>query len=420
MKVLEKYKYKKEYKKLILSAYFFYIAVVAIKLTYSAQMVEIISYFKTTKSQVATGLTIYYFVYAVAQFVLGLFVHKLNMKKFLTITCALSAISFAMIGITSSLWQVWLIFGLNGIFQSASWGGLIHVLGKRLPVDTLSFVNKFLTTGFAIGNSLTYALSALFVAFLSWKVTFVFIGVLFLISLVNLMHKERLVKKVTEKGDEVKPDYSSANRKEFLIPEGRKFNVKALSAYLLFMAFLTNCLSYGFANWIAVLLKEVHSFPVALSILITLIVPLVEMPARLFVMNYFDRTNRIFSTGSLYSFITLILLGIMIFFYDLSLVFAIAMCVLLRFFISGFVSGYSTYTAMKLKNYLNLGTASLVNNSGAAVGAGIMPLITAFVMDSLGWQAYYIFLTSLCALAFIVAFSGYLVVKKKGVLADCF
>ena len=413
MKFANDYKYKKEYLKLIYGALFFYAFVIAIKLAYSAQMVEIISYYKSTKSLVALGPTIYYAVYSVAQVVLGIFIHKINLKRYLIITTILSAISFSFIGLTSDLWQVWLIFGLNGILQSASWGGINYILCNRLPNGLLPYANKIVITGFAIGNSLTYAVSALCVEFLSWKLTFAVLGTIFILSLFNLIHKDRLVAKVNAKGDEIEEKIEPLAKHTYVIPQGKKFNVKMHMAIMALLAFGSTSLMYAFCNWIPNILVEIHNFPVSLSILITLIVPLVDAPAKIISYSLYDKTNKVYFGGALSGFATMILLGVMIFVYDTNLILVIIMCVLLKFFTAFFFGTYCTYTIMKYKNYVNVARETLINNALASFGAGIMPFIGALVMDLLNWKAYFIFLTGFALLTTLIALVLALVVKIK-------
>ena len=125
--------------------FIFYLLSFAIKLVYTCQLPAIIDDFKTTKAQASLGLTIYYFVYAFAQIVLGIFILKINMRNFLLITSLMSAISFSMIGLTDNLTVVWVILGLNGILQAGCVGGISFIFAKYLPIlVVLIFIGRFI------------------------------------------------------------------------------------------------------------------------------------------------------------------------------------------------------------------------------------------------------------------------------------
>ena len=115
---LAKYKYGKQYKKLIIACLLMYIAEMCIKLPYTAQMVEMIDYFDTTRSNVALGLTIYYFAYGIGHLIISNFMDKINIRKFLVLNTVLTAISYGCISVTKELWQVCVLLGLNGFLQA--------------------------------------------------------------------------------------------------------------------------------------------------------------------------------------------------------------------------------------------------------------------------------------------------------------
>ena len=113
MSIFNKYKYAKNYKRLLIAAYAFTLLVFAIKLVYTAQIEVVREFFNTTKATASLGLTIYYFVYAAAQIALGFYITKINFKNYLLITSLLSAISFSLIPVVESLTVIWVIFAIS-------------------------------------------------------------------------------------------------------------------------------------------------------------------------------------------------------------------------------------------------------------------------------------------------------------------
>ncbi len=419
MSIFNKYKYGKNYKKLLFAGYVFNLLVFAIKLVYTAQLPAVIDFFGTTKANATLGLTIYYFVYAASQIALSFFITKINFKNYLLITSALSAITFSIITFTDSLLTIWFIFAVNGFLQAGCWGGLVYIFSKLLPNETLSFTNKILSTGTTVGNAVTYAISAFFVAVLDWRFTFLFFGILFLIAIIYLFIQIGVLEKIKKQGDELSFEYinqsndKNVQKNSYVIPQGVNFNVKLLMTYIIGCSFLANCLIYGLGNWIPNLLKDVHGFPTALSILLTMVMPLLSMLATIVMYNSFDKSSNIFIKASILTFITLILIIVMIFGYDISFIFAILMCAVLKFLPTAMSAGYTSYTLVKIKNYINSGTSTLVVNSGAAIAAGSMPFITGLIMDNFGWSIYYVFMAGICFVALLIMTIGSIVVRKK-------
>ncbi len=414
MSTFEKYKYGHHYKIILIACYLFYTLTMALKLAYTSQLVEIVSFFNTSKALVSLGLTIYYFVYAIAQVGLGLIISKIDIKKFLVVTAILSSVSFSLIGITNELWQVWIILGLNGIFQCGGWGGITYILGKNLPNDTLSYCSKILVTGSVVGTAFSYFISSICIEFLSWKATFVVIGVLYLASTLFLLFQENKIEKIHSRHDELDFDkFVKDHSHDYVIPKGEKVNLVPIMIYIVVLSFLVNCLYYGIGNWIPSYLKEVHLFPTTLSIFITLMMPLASVPSRIVMFKSFDKSGNIFSKSTLIGVILTTLLVLMVFTYGLNLLYAIIISLALKIIIEAFAAGVSSYTLMKFKNYINTGTSSLIVNSSASFGAGVIAIVSGLVMDAFGWSNYYLFLAILSAISVIICGIGSVIIKKK-------
>ena len=428
MSIFNRYKYAKNYKRLLIAAYAFTLLVFAIKLVYTAQLPAVIDFFKTTKANATLGLTIYYFVYAAAQIALGFYITKINFKNYLLITSLLSAISFSLISVIESLPVIWAIFAINGFFQAASWGGIVYITSKYLPNETLSYSSKFLATASAVGNAVTYGVSAFFVEVSDWRITFVFFGILFLISIVYLFIQIGVLDKIIKRKDEYSFEYirqendnSSVKQKTtYVVPFGVNFNVKLFMTFIIAVSFLANCLIYGLGNWIPNLLKDVHGFPTSLSILLTMIMPLISMFATIFMYRSFDKSSRVFSKTGFMAIILLGLTVVMVFGFDKNFIFAILMCALLKYLPTAVSAGYNSYTLVKIKNYINSGTSTLIVNSGAAIAAGLMPFITGAIMDNFGWAIYYEFMAVICLLLVVLIFVGNAIIKKKNNITTWF
>ena len=103
----------------------------------------------------------------------------------------------------------------------------------------------------------------------------------------------------------------------------------------------------------------------------------------------------------------------MVFGFDKNFIFAILMCALLKYLPTAVSAGYNSYTLVKIKNYINSGTSTLIVNSGAAIAAGLMPFITGAIMDTFGWAVYYEFMAGICLLLVALIFVGNAIIKKK-------
>ena len=421
MKIFNEYKYASKYKLLLLACYLFYFCSVAIKLSYSTLLVEIIDAFSTTKASAGIGLTFYYFVYAVAQVILSIYITKISVKKFLTVTSIFSAITFSMISISNELWQVWLILALNGIFQSASWGGITYIITKYFPEKTISYCNTLLITCYAVANGIAYGVSAFFVQVLSWRYVFIVWGALFIFSLVFLISRQKSVEKALKSGDEIEPKHNLNERaKLYVIPKDVKFNKVQLLIAISVGTLFFHIVNYGFTSWIPSLLTEVHDFENSYAIFIALGITIITVPVTVLAYNYFDKTNKLLKGGIVMSIVAIALLVIMIFTYSLNVVYAVIMSAVIKLLIAGITTNFSSYIAVKLKNHINGGTTSLILNSLACTGAGTAPFISGAIMDASGFKNYYLFLALSLLVVLSIQVGIKTVINKRKNLKDYF
>ena len=398
--------------RLILSIYFLYIVSIGVKLVYSAQMVEIGPYFGASKSQLSIGITIYYIVYAIAQLVLYFLLPKLNIKKFIIVTVTLSGISFGLIGFLTKLWMIWLVFGLNGIFQVAIWGGSMSILGKYLPDSLTNKSILIMSTGMAVGTGLSYGLSAFCTALFSWKLTFIIFSVATIISVVFFATTVSKIEKTFN--NLYKSVYSPQKAQPMVTAKtGNTGYIIKILFFLSLAAFLTSFLYYALTNWYPSLLKEVHKVPSSFSQLITLLVPLGTFFGP-FLSNYLSDKKRSYYMSS--AILTIIFMAVaipLIFTYNLHIVIAIFFPLVLMFCVRGILNNVSSYASFQHRDYLEVGKTSLISNAVACVSAALAPLVSSLIMESYGWGKFFAFLLIVSAVIFAVSIIGHFCIKPK-------
>jgi sugar phosphate permease len=69
------------------------------------------------------------------QIVLSTFMAKINLRIYLTVTVAISAILTLLLGIAPSIEFVYFVCAFNGIVQAGIYSGCMSVLSKYLPFD---------------------------------------------------------------------------------------------------------------------------------------------------------------------------------------------------------------------------------------------------------------------------------------------
>lgn len=416
MKLLAEHeKNKKFYINFMLAAYVLYTVSIAIKLVYSAQLVEIGPYFNVDKTQLSIGLTIYYVIYSVVQLLVSPFIKNLDIKKFIGLTVVLSGVSFSLMMIVTSLWQIWLILALNGVLQVGIWGGCMCLFGKYFPDYLLKTVSNVMSTGMAVGTFLAYGFAAFFVAVLSWKYTFLFFGLLTIATVVyfwfSVKSMEKNVKKIV---------FESKNEKTEV---ELKSNDKGLLAikiilYVGLCSLFVTIVYYALTNWVPNLLKEVHGVPSSYSILITLLLP-VGIFFGPFVGNYMCQKNDNYFASMIPLLLGATVVTILsIFLYKSNLLIAIVLCISILFLIRAAMTILLTYMPLKLRNVVDAGKSSIILNALACLSAAVVPFVTAIIMDTYGWTAFFTFVATTGVVSLILTIIGAVWARRKNVFKE--
>ena len=399
-------KFTKYYLFLLISSFLLYLMSICIKVIYSAQLVSIIPYFNTTKSDAGVGLTFYYASYGIFQLLIATKFKIKNMKSFMISTTVLSAISFGAVIFTTQIWHLWVILTLNGFFQSSVWGGTVHFLGKYLPDSWSAISSLIMSFGLALGTALSYGVSAFFVAISDWRYTFLFFAIAMLITLVLFCVSLRVIdKKVGMREDAFEKSFTEKHN-ELVVKQVPKRALSTLMA-VIFVASLVSCsLYHGVLNWVPSLLKEVHGIDDSYSMLITILLPVGMMFGPVLATSTCEKYGHVFTVCGVFTAVCTAILLLLAFFYDLHLVLAIVLSLLSLFFIRGIVNTLAGYLPLKLKHVVNSGNNAMIINAASCFGAAAMPFITGLIMDKLGWQSYYFIMLGVCALLLLVFIIG--------------
>ena len=395
---------KKFYILLLVACITLYLISICIKMVYSASLVEIIVSFNESKSRVGLGLTFYYVTYALTQIIFSYYLSRMNVRAFLVVTTVLSALSFGMIFFVNKLWQLWIIFGVNGIFQAGIYGGCMSLFGKYLPDSWSPVVSKIMSLPLSLGTAITYGFAALFIGvFKNWKYTFVFFAVILLFSVVFFYIAEKLVeKKVGALDKQEKSQEKEVQTSGGLIETMPKNKLASLLIYIYLTSFLVTCSYYAITNWVPNLLKEVFLVPTEYSLLITILMPIGMISGPIITNDVCERRDNLFAVNAFFMSISALLLFVLIFAYSINMVLVIVLLLVLLICNRGIINVMAVYIPLKMKHAIDAGKSSLIINAFASLGAAVVPFLTGLVMDCYSWKVYFIFTFLLVSLVVVL------------------
>ncbi len=366
---------------LIWAGFFMYVLMMGSKNVFTAEVVTLMDVFKTTKAQTSLAMTYYFITYAIAQFVLTFIMQKLDLRIFLTISGALSAIITIVMGFSGSMNLLYALCAFNGIFTAGIYSGCMSVFSKYLPANMLPYANKVMTAGTAAWGALSYGIPPLFVGQGLWNAPFILLGVLFLISVAVFFIAFNKMNKYPPVISQVKINQTDSIEKPYFT---LKNNTSVLIYFIIMLLFslVGNTIHYMVMNWIPNMLHDVFSMPQSYSILLTLLVPVISVFGSIASINLCQKYANIFVVGAIFSIISTVALVPLIFAFDFNIVLSIT---LIAIFVTLATGGRAVFTgilAFKMRTQVNSGSYLAAFNAVAAIAAGVVPPMTGEIIDA--------------------------------------
>ena len=247
-----------------------YTAAYVARLNYNASMVEILSQLGTTKEAAGTVSSFFFFAYGAGQLINGLLSKKYNTRYSVAIALAASSvINFSMTFCQGIDGMKYLWF-FNGVFQSVLWSSLIKTLSDNLADSKLSKAVMVMSTTVASGTFASYGLAALFSYLkLDWTAIFyvssILAGVVAVVWFVGMSRIRR------GQNEEAKAEI----RKKVKLKYEPVFLISV--AVILISAVTNGFIKDGITTWVPSILKEEFGVSSSLSIIVTLLLPVLSI-----------------------------------------------------------------------------------------------------------------------------------------------
>lgn len=370
----------------------------ASKLVYTAEMVEIMDVFGITEDVFGLPVTIYFCVYALVQVLLSIFMQKFNVKHYIGVTIAISCVLTCALAFSNGLTYFCIVLGVNGIFQAGVWAGCMYFLNKHLPVCMLPKANTLMTIGFPCGTVVGYGVSSLCVGMDAWWLTFIVVGILFLLVLVyfliSLTVLEKQPKLVAIEIDTIANGKGEFTTTTINIDKGIiDFNgkVKTVLFYVIIgvVCFMVYNIYSSIVEWIPKMLTDVYALDNSLAILFAIVVPVGVAIGPVIMIALCEKFAN-YVVVSLVGCVVVILLGVAVLFgYTLSVIIALVLLLLYAVTSRAVCAVYETVIVSKMKDKLNAGSFAAYTNATASIGAAAAPLIMGNVVKAGGWSVTY-------------------------------
>lgn len=388
----EKHADGKLFKALVAACFILYTSMMCVKNVFGAELVTFIDKMNTDKFNASLATTYYFVSYAVVQVGLAFFMDRLNVRTYILVTVPVAAICGILVAFSVNMTEVWILFAIQGAFQAGVYAGCMYILSMYLPTEMTSSANGLMQAGFAIGNTIAYAVCALFVALDLWTLPYILFGAIFILSAVYFgIVTARLARRFPEAtkrrktaAEEQKDTHEhdselSFNKGLFTLKNNKqRFWFYFWSVVYSLMA---TTLYYAINNWVGNFLKEVFGFPDSISIILSVVVPIMTFFGPTIAIAVSKKHKNYIKTAFIVSFIPLIASAVMIFIYDFNVITSII-------FISVFIvstrtlTGFQSVATFDMRTEINVGSYTAIINAAASVSAGVAPTVIGKLIDS--------------------------------------
>lgn len=385
------------------------------KVNYSANITQIIDFYKITKAQAGTVPTFFFFAYGVGQVINGLLCKKYNIKWMVFLSLSVSGIVNLIIAVSTNFSIIKWLWLINGVSLSVLWPTIIRQLSEALPQKVLGTSSVVMGTTVAIGTLIIYGLSSVFVAIHNFKLSFYTAAIaVFIVAVIWIIFYNRALSLAKNERDQQEPVEITQSEKTVDKEQGKgeRKLLYILICVLCFFAIVVNLIKDGLTTWVPSILKEEFFMSDSLSILLTLFLPVLAvfgnscaLKMHKKILDYVNQCAVAF--GIIGAFIGVII-GSLSFKVVLLMLFGL---VVVNFFASSLNSLITSIFPMFMREKVNSGLFAGVLNGFCYLGSTISSYGLGAIADNFGWTAVFITLIGFVILSLIV-WSVYICIKR--------
>ena len=309
---------------------------------------------------------------------------------------------------------VWFI---NGATLSVLWPTLIRLLSENLSDDYCPKAVVVMGTSVAVGTFVTYGISALFNAVInnssSYKYAF-YVAIVALPMLAVLWATS--YKKLVVKTDKSAAGTSAVGMQD--LGNEKKKTSRALLMTIIVLALfavVTNLVKDGLTTWIPQILSDIYAMPDFLSILLTLLLPVLALFGTALAVAMNKKIKDIVNLCALAFAVITVLIAIVIAAVNTGAAIMLICLSLVSLMTSAVNNAVTSMFPLYYKEQLNSGLVAGVLNGFCYIGSTISSYGLGALADGVGWNAVFELLASASAFCVVLAAIRILVanIKKK-------
>lgn len=377
------------------------------RLNYNASMVEILAQLGTTKEAAGIVSSFFFFAYGAGQLVNGLLSKRYNTK--ISVTIALVASCLINFGMTfcNGIDAMKYLWFLNGVFQSILWSSLIKTLSDNLADNKLSKAVMVMSTTVASGTFTAYGLAALFSALdMKWTSIFYVASAVVGVVAVVWFFGMTSIKKSNNETAEIK----TTEKKKLSLTPAFVFSI----IVILISAVANGFIKDGITTWVPSILKEEFGVPSSLSIIITLLLPVLSIFGASLVKVLHKKQKNENALNGIFYFASTVLAGLIILTLNLkSVPLTLALFGGTACLMAAINNVITSVVPLYSRDKIDSGLSAGLLNTFCYVGSTLATSLLGRIADTKGWNDVFICIICFAGVAFAVCMISLVFTRKK-------
>lgn len=379
------------------------------KVNYKANITQVETFFGVTHAEAGLVDSFFFFAYAIGQVVNGLCCKKYNLRYVVFGSLIASGLINLAIAVTTNFAIIKYLWMINGFALSILWPSLIRLLSETMPKGEMAKASVAMGTTVAVGTLIIYCLSSIYALFNAFKLAFYTaaivaptVAIIWMIFYNRLTKKERVEEEQT--GETPSAPANSNVQQKSAKPTGQ---LLAAICCLALFSVATNLIADGLTTWVPSILKGNFGLSDSLSIVLTLVLPLLSVFGNLFAVNVHKKVPDFVTMCALFFFVSGILICIILGLFTLKgtfvIVMALACFALVRALVGSSNSTITSIFPLFMRGKVNSGQIAGVLNGFCYIGSTISSYGLGLIADLWGWNAVFYVLLGACVLVVLVA-----------------
>lgn len=346
------------------------------RINYGATIIEIVNHMKISNSLAGVAVTCSFISYGIGQIIAGFLGDKINPKLMVFVGLIITSIANIIVGLSSSIYLIIVIWTINGFAQALLWPPLVKIMTEVLPEEYYKKGCALVTISASVATIFIYIFVPMCISIYNFKLVFILSSILGLITCFIWVLKVKNIKKVH------KVEYKLDTKNDISIS---KIIISTGLVPIMFSIVLQGILRDGITTWMPTFINDTFKLSSSSSILTTTILPIFSIVC---VMATRHINKKISNDILLSSYIwTVALISCIILFTNLN---SISISIVSMSLLTACMHGINLLLIgnlpAKFIKYGKVSTISGILNSCTYVGSALSAYGIAVINDHFGWK----------------------------------